>query len=165
MSYYRPLKHLLVMASVLSCTQLLSACATHTAGHEHSAYAPGLGEFMAQISTRHIKLWYAGDAENWPLADYELEEIHEGLDDLAKYHPTHDKVKGTIPDMVTAYMKAPLEQAEAAIKTKNIDAFRAGYDSLTAGCNSCHQANSFGFNVIARPYGNPFTNQSFRTKP
>jgi hypothetical protein len=62
-------------------------------------------------------------------------------------------------------MKAPLEQTEAAIKVKNVGAFRAGYDSLTTACNSCHQANNFGFNVIARPSGNPFTNQSFQTQP
>ncbi|SJM92151.1 hypothetical protein [Crenothrix polyspora] len=177
MSNYSPLKKLLLIAAVLCETQLLTACAEHiaqpvkaippqiSAAPQNTAYAPGLGEFMAQISTRHHKLWYAGKAKNWQLADYELEEIHEGLDDLAKYHPTHDKVKGSIPDLMATYMKAPLAQTETAIKAKNAADFRTGYDNITAGCNSCHQANDFGFNVIQRPVSNPFANQSFKNTP
>lgn len=160
---HQPLKSvLLVVASAATSALLLNACATQNTGAQPNTYAPGLGEFMTQISTRHHKLWYAGSNGNWPLASYELDEIHEGLDDLAKHHPTHDKVKGSVPDMLAAHMKAGLEQTEAAIKAQNADSFRAGYDNITAGCNSCHQANSFGFNIIKRPENNPFSNQEFQ---
>lgn len=159
MSFYRCLKSSLMIGTALVAVQTLSACTTESANQ--LAYAPGLGEFMTQISTRHLKLWYAGDAENWSLAEYELEEIHEGLEDLAKYHPTHDKLAGSVPDLIAAYMNGPLNQIDAAIKNKNLENFRAGYDNLTTACNSCHQANHFGFNVLQRPDANPFSNQSF----
>jgi len=44
-------------------------------------YAPGLGEFMTATQLRHAKLWFAGNAANWPLADYEIGELGEGFDD------------------------------------------------------------------------------------
>ena len=35
---------------------------------------------MAQQQIRHIKLWFAGRAGNWPLADYEIDQLKEGFD-------------------------------------------------------------------------------------
>jgi len=44
------------------------------------AYKPGLGEFMSGIQVHHAKLWFAGSAGNWKLADFEIGEIRETLD-------------------------------------------------------------------------------------
>lgn len=43
-----------------------------------------LSGIMAQQQMRHIKLWFAGTAGNWPLADYEIDGLKEGFDDVAK---------------------------------------------------------------------------------
>ena len=43
-------------------------------------YKPGLGELMTLNQMRHAKLWYAGQSENWPLAEYELDELQEARD-------------------------------------------------------------------------------------
>ena len=51
--------------------------------------APGLGEIMTLTQMRHAKLWFAGEAGNWPLASYELHELKEGFADAVKHHPTH----------------------------------------------------------------------------
>src|SRR4051794_1959718 len=53
-------------------------------------FTPGLGEIMTLQQMRHLKLWYAGQAGNWPLAGYELDELKEGFEDIVKYQPTHD---------------------------------------------------------------------------
>ena len=45
---------------------------------------PGLGEIMTLQQLRHIKLWFAGRAGNWPLADYEVGELNEGFEDVSK---------------------------------------------------------------------------------
>ena len=42
-------------------------------------YVPGLGEIMSATQMRHLKLWYAGQAGNWPLAAYEVDELEEGF--------------------------------------------------------------------------------------
>ncbi|SJM96037.1 conserved exported hypothetical protein [Crenothrix polyspora] len=160
MSYSHSIKRLVVIASVLSCTQILSACAT---AHD-TAYTPGLGELMTQISARHLKLWYAGSSENWELADYELEEMHETLEDLAKYHPTHKKIAGSVPAIIASFMTPFITQMEVAVKNQDKGAFQSSYDNLTTACNSCHKANNYGFNILERPRANPFANQSFRGK-
>ena len=63
-------------------------------------YAPGLGEFMTATQLRHAKLWFAGQANNWDLAAYEIDEIAEGLEDAEKLFPSHDGVP--VADMIKA---------------------------------------------------------------
>jgi|SRR5262249_14370917 len=45
-------------------------------------YLPGLGEFMGRIQVDHAKLWLAGEARNWELADYQLSELKEVFSDV-----------------------------------------------------------------------------------
>jgi hypothetical protein len=124
-------------------------------------YIPGLGEIMAQTSARHIKLWFAAQNKNWDLAAYELDELHEGLDDAAKFHPTHKQIKQPLPKLLALYMNQPLAALEKAVNEKDLTAFNQQYANLTAACNACHQATEFGFNQITQPQSNPFTNQLF----
>lgn len=116
---------------------------------------------MTLNQMRHSKLWFAGQAGNWDLASYELDELQEGLDDAARFHPTHKDSPLPIPALIQKIMAQPLAELQVAIKARDVNSFPARYDALTAGCNSCHQATKFGFNVVARPSSNPFTNQVF----
>jgi hypothetical protein len=115
---------------------------------------------MTQLSYRHGKLWFAGQAKNWELAAYELDEIQEGFEDTGHFHPSHHEVKA-IPEQIARYMATPIQQTGLAIKAKSSSAFTAGYDAITAGCNACHKANGFGFNMLVKPVHNPFVNQHF----
>jgi hypothetical protein len=75
-------------------------------------FTPGLGEIMTLQQMRHLKLWYAGQAGNWPLAEYELDELKEGFEDIVKYHPTHDDVPtGTMATAVVDGEVAALNKA------------------------------------------------------
>jgi hypothetical protein len=125
------------------------------------SYAPGLGEIMSLQQMRHAKLWLAGQAQNWELAAYELDELGEGFDDVIAYHPTHKDSpvapKDAIPRMVTE----PLKSLSDAVSAKNPVAFSQAYDELTAACNNCHKATNFGFNAVQRPDTNPYPNQVF----
>lgn len=141
---------------------ILTACSTaHHPATELSQFAPGLGEIMAQSAVRHAKLWFAGKAQNWALAAYEIDELHESFEDAGKFHPTHKNIKQPIPELIARYMDQPLAELEQAIKDKNAKAFAESYDHLTASCNACHQATDFGFNKVVQPSFNPFANQSF----
>jgi hypothetical protein len=125
------------------------------------AYTPGLGEIMTLTQMRHSKLWFAGEAGNWPLASYELDELHEGMDDAATFHPTHKDSPLPIPDLIQKIMTEPLRQLEDAIKAKDNVRFAGAFDAVTEGCNACHRAANFGFNVVTRPTSNPYSNQAF----
>lgn len=113
---------------------------------------PGLGEIMALQQMRHIKLWFAGHAANWPLADYEIGELNEGFDDV-------NKLLGG--DTVEKHVGGPIKALEKIIADKNRAAFPAAFDNLSAGCNSCHHSLDHGFIVIQRPTSLPYSNQSF----
>jgi hypothetical protein len=137
-------------------TVAMTAC-----GRQPPPYTPGFGEIMTLTQMRHAKLWLAGDAGNWPLAAYELDELKEGFDDLVAYHPTHKDAPVPIAQIVPKMMSAPLKDLEEAVGAKDRDRFTRAFDDLTKACNGCHQATNFGFNVVVRPKDNPYVNQVF----
>jgi len=119
---------------------------------DNAANLSGLGEIMTLQQLRHIKLWFAGHSGNWPLADYEVGELEEGFEDVTK-------LLG--PGIVDKQVGAPIKALEKAIVDKNRAAFGAAFDSLSAGCNSCHRTLDHGFIVIQRPTLLPYSNQNF----
>ncbi len=125
------------------------------------SYAPGLGELMSLQQMRHVKLWLAGEAGNWKLASYELDELREGFDDIIKFHPTHKDSPVRPKDAIPRMVFGPLDDLGRAVDAQNVAAFRAAYDALTTACNHCHDATNFGFNRVQRPAGNPYPNQVF----
>jgi hypothetical protein len=125
------------------------------------AYTPGLGELMTLQQMRHTKLWLAGQARNWELAGYELDELGEGFDDVVKLHPTHKDSPVAPKDAIPRMMTQPLIDVRDAVTRKDSAAFAQRYDALTAACNNCHQATNFGFNRVQRPESNPYPNQVF----
>jgi hypothetical protein len=127
-----------------------------------AAWVPGLGELMLSQQMRHAKLWLAGDAANWKLAAYELDEIKEGFADIARLHPTHKKAPVPIDQAIETIMTAPLDDLSKAIQKGDRKAFEEAFDTMTQGCNSCHQATDYGFSVLQRPKSNPFPNQDFK---
>jgi hypothetical protein len=113
---------------------------------------PGLGEIMSLQQMRHIKLWFAGNAANWPLADYEMGELGEGFDDVKK-------LLGD--DIVDQHVGKPIEALQKAIDGKDRKAFVAAFDNLSAGCNACHKSLDHGFISIQRPNMLPYSDQNF----
>ncbi len=126
-------------------------------------YVPGMGEIMSATQMRHAKLWFAGEARNWELASYELDEIREGMDDAVKYHPVFKK-DAPIADILDKFTAQPLNDLEGAIKAKDSVKFRKSFDRLTRACNECHEAASQGFIVIKRPGSLQYTNQEFSVR-
>jgi hypothetical protein len=122
-------------------------------------FTPGLGEIMTLQQMRHLKLWFAGQAGNWPLADYELDELKEGYEDIVKYFPTKDDVP-TGP-MASAIIEKEVADLNKAIEAKDRKQFTAAFEKLTASCNACHQSSKKQFIVVQRPTANPYANQSF----
>lgn len=117
---------------------------------------------MTFTQIRHIKLWFAGEAANWPLASYELDELEEGFADVVRFHPTHEGAPQPLTAMVPEFTAPSLRALRAAVDARDAASFAAAYDALTAGCNGCHQAAGFSFNVVSRPSMNPYSNQEFR---
>jgi len=147
------------MMRISLCVASLLLLPLAAAAEQNEPFKPGLGEIMTLQQMRHLKLWFAVQAGNWGLADYELDELKEGFEDITKYHPTHDGVPtGTMADAVVAREVADLAKLIEAKDKKN---FVSAFDRLTAACNACHEASKKEFIRVQRPAGNPYTNQTF----
>jgi len=121
-----------------------------------NTYKPGFGEFMSSVQGHHNKLWFAGTNNNWKLADFEINEIKESLDDIKTY--CTDRTETNSIGMIDQ----PLQNVSNAIQQKNSTDFKNSYMILTSTCNSCHQATQHEFNVITVPTTPAYSNQSFK---
>ena len=124
-----------------------------------NAYKPGLGEFMSGIQVHHAKLWFAGSAGNWKLADFEIGEIRETLDDVEKYCTDRPEVN-SLP-----MIRPAIDSVGKAVAAQNPAAFKTAFVLLTNTCNNCHRATKHEFNVIKIPDTPPITNQVFTKQP
>jgi hypothetical protein len=122
-------------------------------------YLPGLGDFMGRIQTDHAKLWLAGEARNWELAEYQLAELKEVFSDVQDLVPRYQNIP--VGDMIDAIITGTITDLEGAIATQDFGKFSAAFDHLTTACNSCHQAANKGFIAIRRPTQSNFSNQDF----
>lgn len=125
-------------------------------------YVPGLEQFMNVILMEHNKLWFAGQARNWPLAEYELGEMKEVMGDIQDFVPVFKSLP--LAEMLDAVIVKEIVDLEKAIAAKDVKKFSAGYDNLNAACNACHQATENGFVVIKRPTTPAFTNQDYQPR-
>lgn len=123
-----------------------------------AAYKPGLGEFMSQVQVHHAKLWFAGKNENWKLADFEIHEIMESVDDIKAYAAGREESK-----KITMLQPA-LDSVNHAIELKDTVLFKSSFVLLTATCNNCHAAVDYEFNRVKIPDAPPFSNQVFKLK-
>ena len=143
---------------------VISCCLIVASACSRDAYVPGFGEIMSLQQMRHTKLWFAGQAGNWPLAEYEVEELGEGFDDVVKYNPTHKDSPVSPRDAMPRMVTGPLDDLRRAVEKHDAAAFAQTYDALTESCNRCHDAMNFAFNRVQRPAMNPYPNQIFATK-
>jgi hypothetical protein len=124
-------------------------------------YVPGLGDLMiGRVQPRHTKIWLAGKEKNWPLAAYELDELREALEEVARYQPHWNDLP--IAEMVNSVMADRTKALNDAIDTGDEAWFVAAYGKVTEGCNSCHRAADRGYLVIQVPRHSPFPDQDFR---
>jgi hypothetical protein len=122
-----------------------------------TTYKPGLGEFMSSIQVHHAKLWFAGLNQNWPLAEFEMQEIEESLEDIQQFCKDRTEIRSI------GMISSAIDSVTYSIGQKDPGLFKTSYVLLTAACNNCHQATEHGFNVVTIPSGVPVTNQDFRS--
>ncbi len=146
------MKRLFMLALAIPLLAAVAARSQNPEPPANGGNLPGLGEIMTLQQLRHIKLWFAGRAGNWALADYEMGELNEGFEDVNKLlgGDTVDKMVGD-----------PIKALQKAIEDKNRTAFTTAFDKLSAGCNNCHRTLDHGFIMIQRPALLPYSDQVF----
>ena len=121
-----------------------------------NTYKPGLGEFMTGIQLHHAKLWFAGQNQNWALADFEVHEIEEAIEDINVFNKDRPEVK------FIGMINPVLDSVNNAIQQKDHALFNKRFVLLTNTCNDCHKATAHEFNVVITPTALPVVNQDFK---
>ena len=135
-----------------------ASIAEENSGQRTTSYVPRLSDLMVVIQIRHAKLFYAVKAKNWPLADFEREQLVSSLKEAERYYPR------TTPPMYRAEEIA--SSLSEATKAKNEAKFDQAFDEMSAGCNRCHVAADRAFILIRRPsYPSAFSNQQYSPRP
>jgi cytochrome c553 len=125
-------------------------------------YTPRLNNIMILTQLGHFKLWYAGAVQNWPLANYELEQIRASINNAKTLYPDNDKSN-------MDSMRPIADDLDKAIRAKDAARFTSAYGKLTTTCNNCHEATGFGFIKIRVPRlspieTSPFSDEEFPVK-
>jgi len=143
-----------IVALLMACSLTPLALAQSATDMTNEQYIPRLGDIMNAIQSRHIKLWFAGKAQNWELAIYELRQLKFGLVEAASLYPG-------IPVSNVTTMTTPAQSIEDAIEAKDIKRFTKAFGEFTDGCNGCHQSTGRGYIAMRVPDASPFSNQVF----
>ena len=166
---------LLSLLGLIGTTSLLTSFdatlgrAEETKGNR---YLPHLADLMNEaMQVRHIKLWFAGHAENCALAGYEvkkiketIEEIKETIIDIQALLPQWRHV--TLGEMLTKF-DSSLMALYQAVTVKDAAKFETSYRELTATCNACHVSAGQSQVKIIVPALNgsgSFSDQDFATE-
>lgn len=123
------------------------------------AATPSPGVFMSSIHLHFAKLYFAAEARNWDLAQFERGEILENLEVVAALKPEERGVN--LVGVIDAFKNTQLTALKEAIDMKDRSLFREAYQDSINMCNSCHQATGRPFIVITTPTGPPVVNQQW----
>ena len=156
------LRRIAIAAVVCAATSLTALANDQNPPPGQQVYTPRLNSIMLLTQLGHFKLWYAGAVQNWPLANYELEQIRASIRLAKTLFPDNDK-----SNMDT--MKPAAEDLDKAINVKDAAKFTSAYSKLTSACNACHESTGFGFIRIRVPRlspieTSPFSDESFSGK-
>jgi hypothetical protein len=124
------------------------------------AERPGLGDYMSTIQLHVSKLWFAGRASNWELAEFEVGEIGESIDAAEALHVKKNDVD--VSAVLGSVRESQLPQIERAIAAESPRDFNDAYRQTLSACNGCHRPAGYGFIHIIVPKGEPVTNQEWR---
>lgn len=98
---------------------------------ELSSLAPGLGTIMPDIGIRTWKLFYAAEAGNWPMANFQAREIRGLFARGAFTRPNFEADLKTYVDDVWS-------EIQEAIKNQNFAEFKVVFDEAVASANDYH---------------------------
>jgi len=124
-------------------------------------FKPAMDDLMTMlVQPRHIRLFYAGQAKNWQLATFQVNELRGALARIGRTIPNYRNIN--VDTAVAAIFADRLAAVSAAIKTGNETQFMAAYGEMTAACNECHKGMEHPFLVIKVPENGNFPDQDFR---
>jgi hypothetical protein len=104
---------------------------------------PDQAHIMADVGEHFTNLWFAGRAENWPLADFYLAETKSHLRWAVRRIPIRKDNQGreiNLPNILEAFENTQLTQLKQVIDRKDGGGFERLYKESLTVCYACHKA-------------------------
>jgi hypothetical protein len=104
---------------------------------------PSQSHMMADVGDHFANLWFAGQAENWPLADFHLGETRSHLRWAVRRIPIRKDKQGKevrLVDILAGFENSQLVRLKGAIDGKDKVGFEKLYKESLSACYSCHKA-------------------------
>ncbi|WP_338813701.1 hypothetical protein V9L05_20295 [Bernardetia sp. Wsw4-3y2] len=115
---------------------------------------------MARMQTYMQKLHFAGQNENWKLAQFYTHELEETMEDIIDHNVIDEGTE--ISGLVKTMAFPNIEKLEKNIESEDKTSFVEGYQLLLRSCNNCHVASKHEFIKIMTPKNEDFINQDFK---
>jgi hypothetical protein len=121
---------------------------------------PDQSHTMADVASHFSNLWFAGQADNWPLAQFYSDETHSHLRWAVRVIPKRKDRDGREVDLdgiLTAFEQTSLKDLDQSIKAKDKAKFTAAYKAQMGNCMACHRSASKEFirlHIPERPDSN-----------
>ena len=109
---------------------------------------PDQAHAMQDVGYHFTNLWFAGEKQNWELANFYLAETRSHLRWAVRIIPKRKDAAGREIDLqaiLQAVENTPLKQLEDTIKAKDQVAFEKAYRFTLESCYSCHKASDKPF--------------------
>ncbi len=121
-----------------------SASAPQSEPPEHDA--PHYGEVMSEIGRRFELTGRAASAGRFRLAEYEVAELGEALeDDLPRAEPPREGDPKKLEALLKELEAERLPALSSAAKAQDAETYVAAFAATAKTCNACHQATGHEF--------------------
>ena len=101
-------------------------------GEDLAAMQPGLARLMPEIGNRVWKLYYAAQAKNWPLAEFQLKEARKLMELCALTRPKYEKSLGK-------FIEEQMKPMMAALESENLEKFNEAFEKSVERANVYHE--------------------------
>ncbi|OHE78344.1 MAG: hypothetical protein A3G75_02290 [Verrucomicrobia bacterium RIFCSPLOWO2_12_FULL_64_8] len=98
---------------------------------------------MADVAYHFSNLWFAGQARNWPLAEFLLSETKSHLRWAVRVRPVRPLSTGgelRVGDMLAGIEQSTLKELTESVQAKDQSRFVTAYKQQLASCYACHIA-------------------------
>jgi hypothetical protein len=105
---------------------------------------PDQAHIMADVGYHFTNLWFAGNAKNWPLADFYLGETKSHLRWAVRAKPIRKDNAGrdiNLTNILEAFENSQLTKLKQAVDRKDKPAFETVYKESLTICYACHKAS------------------------
>jgi len=114
---------------------------------------PSQSHAMMDVAYHFTNLWFAGQHQNWPLAQFYFNEARSHIAWAVRLVPARKTSGGELhlQEMFDAFDKTQLADLKKQIADKNGKQFKVAYRAALDGCNACHTAAEKPFLHVVVP--------------